>query len=157
MIHTARPATKDDLPRIAELARTVRDEMAELRGGALFLTREARPEPVVEGLAAELDDDAHALFAGTIDDVVIGYAAVRAEPLRTGDVLGVLTDLYVEPEARAVGVGEELMAAALEWCTAKGATAVDTYALPGDRDTKNFFEMSGFTARLLVMHHRMPR
>lgn len=131
--------------------------MVDLRGGPLFLAREARPEPVHEGLAAELADDAHALFAGTIDDVIIGYAAVRAEQLRTGDVLGVLTDLYVEPEARAVGVGEELMAAALEWCSERGATAVDAYALPGDRDTKNFFEMSGFTARLLLMHHKMPR
>jgi GNAT superfamily N-acetyltransferase len=154
-VEQARPATEDDLPRIAELARTVREEMAALRGGPLFLAREARPEPMEDGLAAELAADDHAVFAGTIDDVVIGYAAVRSEALRTGDVLGVLTDLYVEPEARAVGVGEELMSAALDWCKDQHVTAVDAYALPGDRDTKNFFEMSGFTARLLVMHHKL--
>jgi hypothetical protein len=26
-------------------------------------------------------------------------------------------------------------------------------ALPGDREAKNFFEASGFKARLLTMHH----
>jgi GNAT superfamily N-acetyltransferase len=150
----ARPATTADVPRLAELARALRDEMLEMRGGPLFLSREARPEPLEDGLAVEVAAPDHAVFAGTIDDVVLGYAAVRAEELRTGDVLAVLTDLYVEPEARAVGLGEELMAAVLDWSKEHHATAVDTYALPGDRNTKNFFEMSGFTARLLVMHHR---
>jgi GNAT superfamily N-acetyltransferase len=151
----ARPATPDDVPRIAELARTARKEMTELRGGPVFLAREARPEPLEDNLAAELADPAHAVFVGTLDEAALGYAAVRVEELRTGDVLGVITDLFVEAEARAVGIGELLMGEALEWCKQQRATAVDTYALPGDRNTKNFFEMSGFTARLLVMHHRL--
>jgi GNAT superfamily N-acetyltransferase len=71
--------------------------------------------------------------------------------------LGVIEDIYVEPEARAVGVGEAMMASALEWFTAEGCKGVDAYALPGDRHTKNFFEESGFSARLLVMHHRFDR
>ena len=154
MSEEARPATQADVPRLAELARTLRDEMAELRGGPLFLAREARAEPLEDGLIAELADPAHLLLTGTIDGVVLGYAAARVEELRTGDVLAVLTDLYVEPEARAVGVGECLMEAVLAWCKEHHANAVDTFALPGDRDTKNFFEMSGFTARLLVMHHK---
>ena len=157
MTETARPATQDDVPRIAELARTVRAEMTGLRGGPLFLAREARAEPVEDGLSAALADPDQALFAGTIDEVVLGYAAVQVERLRTGEVLAVLSDLYVEPEARAVGLGECLMDASLTWCRERGADAVDAFALPGDRHTKNFFEMSGFTARLLVMHHRMAK
>jgi hypothetical protein len=47
------------------------------------------------------------------------------------------------------------MEAILAWCGEQGCNAVDAYALPGDRQTKNFFEESGFTARLLVMHHRL--
>ena len=154
MTEEARPATPADVPRLAELARAVREEMAELRGGPLFLAREARAEPLEDALAAEIADPRHLVLVGTIDDVALGYAAARIENLRTGDILAVLTDLYVEREARAVGVGEELMTAVLQWCKEHHVTAVDTYALPGDRDTKNFFEMSGFTARLLVMHHK---
>jgi GNAT superfamily N-acetyltransferase len=155
MSEEARLATAADAPRLAELSRAVRDEMTQLRGGPLFLAREARAEPLEDGFASEIADPHHLVLAGTIDDVVLGYAAARVEQLRTGDVLAVLTDLYVEPDARAVGVGECLMEAVLQWCKEQHATAVDTYALPGDRDTKNFFEMSGFTARLLVMHHKI--
>jgi hypothetical protein len=41
------------------------------------------------------------------------------------------------------------------WCTAEGCIGMDAMALPGDRDTKNFFERSGFTARKLVMYHSL--
>lgn len=156
MSEAARRAEADDVPRIAELARAAQAEMQPLRGGPLFVTREARAEPLEGGFAAELGDtDHHAVFAGTIDGVVLGYAAVRVETLRSGEMLGVLTDLYVEAEARAVGIGEALMEQVLAWCAERGAVAVDAFALPGDRDTKNFFETSGFTARLLVMHHKL--
>lgn len=124
-------------------------ELAELRGGRVFVAREARPDPVA------VDDDARLVIAGTVDEVVVGYAVVHTEAIRDGSRLGVLSDLYVEPGARGVGVGECLMTAVLEWCRERGCAAVDSYALPGDRSTKNFFEASGFTARLLVMHHRI--
>jgi GNAT superfamily N-acetyltransferase len=154
-VEQARRALAEDVARVAELARAARAEMAPNRGGALFLARESRDEPLEEGLASELKADDHAVLVGTIDDAIIGYAVVRAEKLRTGDTLGVVTDLFVESEARAVGVGEAMMEAILEWCNEQGCNAVDAFALPGDRQTKNFFEESGFTARLLVMHHRL--
>jgi GNAT superfamily N-acetyltransferase len=97
------------------------------------------------------------VWAGTIDDVVVGYAIVRREELRTGEVLAVVDGLYVEEEARQVGVGEALMEQVLAWATARGCTGVDAIALPGSRATKNFFEESGFTARLLVMHRRLAK
>ncbi len=75
--------------------------------------------------------------------------------LRDGTRLGVITDIYVESEARGVAVGECLMNSLLEWFTETGCEGADAYALPGDRSTKNFFEGSGFSARLLVMHHKM--
>ncbi len=37
---------------------------------------------------------------------------------------------------------------------AAGCLGVDAVALPGDRNTKNFFESFGLKARLLVVHHR---
>jgi GNAT superfamily N-acetyltransferase len=95
------------------------------------------------------------VVVGTVDDVVVGYATGRVESLRDGTRLGVIDDLYVEPEARAVGVGEAMMDDLLPWFQARGCKGVDSTALPGLRATKNFFEESGFSARLIVMHHRM--
>ncbi len=86
---------------------------------------------------------------------VIGYAAVELETLRDGTRLGVITELFVDPEARGVGVGEAIAAHLVAFCTREGCIGIDAGALPGHRDTKNFFERTGFTARSLTMHKRL--
>ncbi len=152
-MEAARPATAADVDRIAELFRLAISELEPTRGGRVFAVREARAEPVETELRAALIDDRRGLWAGTIDDVVIGYAATHMEDLRDGYRLGVVDDLFVEPGARGVGVGEALMTELLRWGEAQSCSGLDATALPGNRATKNFFEGSGFTARLLVMHH----
>ena len=152
----ARRATADDVPRMAELCREVMAELgARERGGPLFVARDGRPEPVEEGLAALVDDPQRVALVGTLDGVVVGYASGRVEHLRSGQRLGVIDELFVEEPARAVGVGEAMMDLLLDWFRGEGCTGVDSTALPGARETKNFFEESGFSARLLVMHHRL--
>lgn len=157
MIEAARPATEADLDRLAALVEEAVAEQAEARGGAVWAARETRARPARDSLAAELAADDHLVLAGTIDDVVVGYAAVHVEPLRDGTSLGVITDIYVEPGARGVGVGELLADAAVEWCEARGCRGVDGLALPGNRGTKNFFEAHGFTARVIVVHRAFDR
>ena len=153
----ARLAAEADLPRIAELCRRALAEVRDQqRGGHLLATRDVRPEPVEVGLAEALaEPEAKVLVAGTIDSQVVGYAVGRTETLRDGSTLGVVDDLFVEPEARSVGVGTAVMQQLLRWFSAKGCLGVDAMALPGARATKNFFEATGFTARLIIMHHRI--
>jgi len=153
---SARPAGADDVPRLVELCRRNQAELAaQERGGAVFVAREARPEPVEESLLSGVRDPRSTVVVGMIDGTAIGYATGRTEALRDGSTLGVIDDLYVEEEARAVGVGEAMMDVLLDWFGSQDCAGVDSMALPGARATKNFFEESGFTARLLVMHHRM--
>jgi len=154
-VEGARPATEDDVSQLAALNRLALAELAGFRGGVLFGVRESRPEPFEDDFQRAVRDPERCVLVGTLDDVPIGYAAATTELLRDDTRLGVITDLYVEPEGRGVGVGEVLMDELLRWFTARGCHAVDAVALPGDRTTKNFFEASGFTARLLVMHHRI--
>jgi GNAT superfamily N-acetyltransferase len=152
----ARAAVETDVARLAELCRHVRAELgAQERGGAVFVAREARPEPVEESLRSAVLEPDRTVVVGTIDGTILGYATGRTELLRDGNTLGVIDDLFVEEEARAVGVGEAMMDVLLDWFRSQGCSGVDAMALPGARATKNFFEESGFTARLLVMHHRM--
>lgn len=151
-MESARRATADDLGRLGELAREALAELRPTRGGSLFVAREARPDPVEDTLAADLADPDAVVLAGAIDDAAIGYAVGRLEVLRDGGRLGVISDLYVEAGARSVGVGEALMDELLDWFRARGCAGIDATALPGNRATKNFFEESGFSARLLVMH-----
>ena len=151
----ARPARSDDLHRLTELADAAIAELAPTKGGAVWSRREARPRPVADSLAAALDADDQHVVAGTIDDAVMGYAVVRLEALRTGERLGVVDDIYVEPGARGVGVGEAVMDEVLEWCRAQGCIGVDSLALPGNRETKNFFESFGLVARAIVVHRSL--
>ena len=154
-MEAARPAAPDDVDRLADLVAEAVGEQAEGRGGRIWAQREARALPAHESLRAALDDPDHLVLAGTIDETVIAYAVARVERLRTGALLGVVEDIYVEPEARAVGVGEALMDRVVDWCRLRGCTGVDALALPGNRHTKNFFERFGLTARAIVVHRRL--
>lgn len=151
----ARPAIAGDLDRIAQLARALHTELADMRGGEIWQLFEARREPFADAYGALLDrSDAH-LVVGMIDDVVVGFAAGEVATLLDGRCLGRTTDLFVETEAREVGVAEAMLTDLLAFFGNQGCFAVDALALPGHRAAKNFFEEQGFTARLIVMHHRL--
>jgi len=152
-----RAAEAADIPRIAELARAAIDELAPMRGGAVWKAYEARAEPIEDGLEALLDDADARMVVSTIDGVVVGYAIVHLEYLGDGSVLGVIDDIFVEEGARQVGLGELMINDLTAWCDERKCIGMDAIALPGHRATKNFFEESGFTARKLVMHHRFER
>ena len=154
-MESARPATLTDVPRLAELAEQAVDELTPTKGGAVWGRREARRSPYADSLRADLDASDRCVLVGEILGAIVGYAVVRAESLRDGGVLGVIDDLYVEPEARQVGVGEALMDAIESWCRARGCFGVDGLALPGNRDTKNFFERFGLVARAIVVHRSL--
>jgi ribosomal protein S18 acetylase RimI-like enzyme len=151
-VETARPAAIGDLPTVVTLARALRAEWRSIRGGELWEVREARPEPLEAGFAALISDHEAALVVGTIDDSVLGYGSAYVETLRDGSRLGVIEELYVEPDARAVGVGEAIAEALVAFCRAQHCAGIDARALPGHREAKNFFERAGFTARALIMH-----
>ena len=43
----------------------------------------------------------------------------------------------------------------LVWCRSQGCIGVDSLALPGNRETKNFFESFGLVARAIVVHRSL--
>jgi GNAT superfamily N-acetyltransferase len=151
-VEAARTATADDLDRLVEMVADAVAEQAGARGGAVWSQREARAVPAATSLAEALADPDRLVLVGTIDDVVVGFAAAHVEQLRDGALLGVVTDIFTEPGARGVGVGEVMIDRVLEWCRERGCTGVDALALPGNRGTKNFFETFGFTARAIIVH-----
>jgi GNAT superfamily N-acetyltransferase len=148
-----RPAQVGDVAQVATLARAMRAELGPMKGGRVFLDREARGEPLEDAYQALLDADDSYLVVGSLDNVVVGFGAVEVEKLRSGATLGIITDLFVDVEARSVGLGEAIANALVAFCTDRGCIGVDARALPGHRATKNFFEGQGFTARALIMHH----
>jgi GNAT superfamily N-acetyltransferase len=159
-VEGARTATTADLSALERLVRQAATELQALRGGVIWSLREAHPEPVGPAIEAVLTggDPAARLVVGTVDDTVVGYGWARLEELHDGSRLLVISDLYTEPDARAIGVGESMMDVLEHEARAAGAIGIDAIALPGDRHTKNFFETFGLTARAIVVHRALaPR
>ena len=154
-VEGSRPAGEHDIASIVELAVAMRAELAALRGGNLWVEREAWPEPLEDTYRALLARDDARVVVGTIDNVVLGFGAVVVERLRSGANLGVVTDLFVDEGAREVGVGEGIIDDLIAFCAERGCIGIDAIALPGHRATKNFFEEHRFTARALTMHRRL--
>ena len=151
----AREATTADIEIIAGLTGEAVDEQREARGGPVWSVRETRPAPYAASIESSVRDPEQLVVVGEIDDTVIGYGACHAEELRDGSILGIIDDLFVLPGARGVSVGEEMMQLLVDWCRSRNCRGIDALALPGNRSTKNFFETFGFTARALIVHHRL--
>jgi len=160
-MEAARLAEAEDLARLGELARQAIAELAPQRGGAVWRRRDARNEPVEDDLAAAIAETgaggARLVLVGTIVDIPVGYGVVRCVDLDDGGHLAVIEDLYVELGARGVGVGEAMMDLIIEWAQDRRCIGVDAVALPGNRETKNFFESFGLVARAIVVHRPLAQ
>lgn len=156
-MEAARAASPDDLAAVCALARQGTAELRVNRGGAVWHRREAHREPLDDAIAAAVsrDDGRRCAVVGTVDDTVVGYGLATLELLHDDRLLAVVTDLYVDPQARGIGVGEAMMDHLLAWARTAGAVGIDALALPGDRHTKNFFETFGLTARAIVVHRSL--
>ena len=154
-MEAARAATSEDIETIVGFARAMRSELRELRGGMLWETRDARAEPLAPAIEQLLARPDACVAVGLIDRAPVGYGIVEIETLRDGTKLGVICELFVEADARDVGVGESIATLIVQFCTRAGCIGIDATALPGHREAKNFFERSGFTARKLTMHRRL--
>jgi GNAT superfamily N-acetyltransferase len=150
----ARRAEPADLDAVVMLAAQAREELVGQRGGVLWSVREA-VEDHRAALSRSFGDATALAVVGCLDDVVVGYGLASTEVLRDGRRIAVVTDLYVEPLARGVGVGEALMDAVISWATAAGCAGVDALVLPGMRESKNFFERFGLVARAILVHRAL--
>ncbi len=152
MTEGVRLALPTDLDVLENFAAEAVHEQTENRGGTIWSKRDTRNPPYRASLESVLNNPDEDIWIGLIDDVPVGYAVAAVEMLRTGETLGIISDIWIEPQAREVGVGEELINVIIRWCTERNCIGIDSMALPGNRATKNFFETFGFKARLLTVH-----
>jgi GNAT superfamily N-acetyltransferase len=147
-----RPALTDDLDELARLDGLARAHLAALRGGEMYLLHTARRDPPQDSLAADLADVDRVVLLGCLGDVPVGYAVASINPLADGTSSADVAEVFVEPEARGVGLGAMLMHQLVHWAKDRGCVGIDARALPGDRATKNFFESFGLVARAITVH-----
>lgn len=158
MTESVRSAVGSDADSCAALCQSALSELSEVRGGNLFARREtgliAKALLRPGGLDRLLSDSRRLVLVGCIDSVVVAMAVARAEAVGEA-MLGVIDACYVERDARGVGVGRLLLDATTQWLVSRGCKALDAGALPGQRETKSFYEAAGFKARLITMHKEL--
>ena len=152
---TAHRAQAEDLSIVVALAEAAISELTPVRGGSIWSRYEARPEPLASTFHAQISDDNALVAVGSIDETIVGYAGARLVELHDGSTMTALSDIYVLPGARGVGVGECLMEWIVDWSRTAGSIGIDSIALPGDRSTKNFFESFGLVARAITVHRSL--
>jgi GNAT superfamily N-acetyltransferase len=150
-VELARPATESDRASCLQLLGEALSHARSMRGGTALVG-----EATADALLARWTggDEPAGLFVGEFAGAVVGLLAVVAQE-RGGERRGRIDCCYVDVDARGVGVGTELMEAAVAWCETSGCGEIDALALPGDRATKQRLEAAGFTARLLTLSRRL--
>ncbi len=134
--------------------RQLEAEQAALK--SLWPVADGLAEPVEESFRAILGDADSKVVIGTIDDLPFGFMWMRLEnllPQAGGAQVGSARLVFVEPDARGVGIGEQMITLVMDEFRNRGIDLFDSHVSPGHRLAKNFFESHGFSARRIVMHH----
>ena len=152
---SARFATGEDLEVLCELARGLYTALTEQRGGQVHIALSSRQEPFGDSFVIDQADPEAIVVVGVFAGAPVGFAVAHLVPTNSDDVIASISEIYTEPDARRVGVGEAMLDAAIAWARERGAIGIDAVALPGMRDTKNFFERFGLTARSIAVHRSL--
>ncbi len=155
MSASVRVAEPGDLPVLETLYRRLEEEMIGLH--EMWPVADGLPEPLAASLAGALEDENTIVLLGCYDGYPFGFLLARLEPTlpqANGECVGSIRLVFVDPDAREVGIGEFMRDEAVERMRERGARRFDAHVLPGHRLAKNFFEAGGFSARSIVMHNR---
>ena len=140
-----RVAQSHDVMPLQQLERVARQVLTDQRGGQ----RRLDECPAWGDRWADAIDQAdRGVVVGGVDGVVLAWLSVVGPDVHG---VAVVDSVFVDEGARDLGLGDELVDWALTWSRRRGATSIESWALPGDRATKNLFERNGLTARLITV------
>src|SRR5438045_8154376 len=125
----ARLAAVEDLALLCRLVEQSRADRLNERGGAVL--ERLDPRPTLD--RHRLTDHDVLLALGLYADVAFGYAHAALQEINGVRIVR-LYDVFVEPDARGVGIGEALLEFVFDWARQHRARAVDSIVLPGNRE-----------------------
>ncbi len=127
----------------------------EKRGGEVLLEISPNSEDIHKAFSAFLESENHVLIVGLFEDVIVGYGHLEFSMTNSNKKMASLKEIFVLKDARSVGVGECMMNLITDTAVKNTSCGIDSFALPGDRETKNFFESQGMVARLINVYRSL--
>lgn len=127
-------------------------ELKNKRGGEVLMNMESFSEDSHEEFSFWFNSADHRVFAGLFGDAVVAYGILEFSNTNDNQRIASIKEIFVLKDARSVGVGESVIASMINEAIEHNAVGIDSFALPGDRETKNFFETQGMVARLIQVY-----
>jgi ribosomal protein S18 acetylase RimI-like enzyme len=148
-----RPATKRDIPRVAELAGAL-VRMHHATDPARFLLIDDVEKGYAWWLSREIERKGAVVLVAVRDERVVGYAYGSLEERDWNmllDAHGAIHDVYVADDARRGGAGRALLTAMIAALTELGAPRVVLSTMVGNEAAQALFRQSGFRPTMLEM------
>lgn len=93
------------------------------------------------------------VFVAEIDHTVVGFMLCRLKRVPAymgGVIVGELSDMWIEPNARRMGIGDELSRLAIEWMRQQGAHSIEIQVLKDNEASWKLYERMGFKLEFRV-------
>lgn len=143
----ARRGSETDGEILALLETEARSSLDHIRGGGRLAEFVKLISP---NWSLAVKDAGLCIFVAGLDGVVMGFIVARIS--NTDDArIATIEQVFVTNDGRGLGVGDALISAIVAWAKSQGLNALDGFALPGDRETKNLYERAGLVARLITV------
>tara|TARA_B100000929_G_scaffold78651_1_gene61393 strand:+ start:106 stop:582 length:477 start_codon:yes stop_codon:yes gene_type:complete len=152
MKESSRLASIDDLETLIFLRKEAISELKNKRGGEVLLNLDSFSEDSSENFSYWFDSSDHRIFTGLFGDAVVAYGVLEFSKTNDNQKIASIKEIFVLKDARSVGVGESVIHSITNEAIEHNAIGIDSFALPGDRETKNFFETQGMVARLIHVY-----
>ena len=127
-------------------------ELRTKRGGEVFLNLKTFSDDSITNFSHWLTSSDHRVVVGLFGEAIVAYGVLEFSTTNDEQRIASIKELFVLQEARSVGVGESVINFLTEEAIKQKVIGMDSFALPGDRETKNFFETQGMVARLIQVY-----
>jgi GNAT superfamily N-acetyltransferase len=151
-----RQATLQDATELARLRDLACEHIAQQRGGAVALLSDFSEQDALMASLEPGSDSERLVIIALIGDAPVGYCSAAIAQLDQGYALCRISELFVESPAQEIGMGALLLQFTREWALERQCAGIDATVMPGDRETKNFFETFGLVARAITVHQDLP-
>ncbi len=148
MLESSRFAEEEDEAVFVNLFDSARLSLDDVKGAELWKRLESKGDNGPAIFQEYLDHDEKVIVLGEYDHYPFGYILLDLQQIGR-KIASNIQEVFVDIEARNVGLGETMMSLAIDWSRNRGATLLLGRTFPGDRSTKNFFERHHVTARLI--------
>jgi ribosomal protein S18 acetylase RimI-like enzyme len=91
------------------------------------------------------------VYVAVLEGKVVGFMLGRVKrvaPYLGGVLVGELSDMWVEPEARRYGIGEKLSRLTIDWLREQKVHSVEVQILEGNQPIWRLYEKMGFQPEL---------